>query len=156
ERFYLHMGRGDEQVSALRSTGRATLVFQDILAVIPSYWVDAHYGGAATTYYRYAAFTCAARVIEEPAEVVSVLQGLMDRFQPEKGYEPLSAGSERYRKSVESLAIAELKVLSVDAKWKLGQNRPEAVRLEVAKRLRERGEGHDARAADEIERWIAN
>jgi predicted FMN-binding regulatory protein PaiB len=152
--FYIHLNRGDEQVRALRSSGSAALVFQDILAVIPSHWVDAHYGGAATAYYRFAEFQCSVKLAEEPAEMVRVLQAMLDRFQPEGGYDPLDPASARYRPSFEMLVIAELEPITVRAKWKLGQNRPESVRREVARRLRERAKGSDARAADEIERSI--
>ncbi|MBI3505061.1 MAG: FMN-binding negative transcriptional regulator [Proteobacteria bacterium] len=152
---YIHLGARDEQVRQLRETGRATLVFQDILAVIPSYWVDARYGGAATAYYRYAELRCSAVVLDDPAELVRVMQSMMDRFQPEKGYAPLDSSSELYRKSFAAIVGVRLDPVEVRAKWKLGQNRPQSVRLEVARRLRERGTPSDLRAAEEIDRSLA-
>ena len=48
------------------------------------------------------------------------------------------------------IAIVELAPMSQRTKWKLGQNRPVAVRRHVVRELRERGLHGDLRAADLI------
>ena len=152
--FYLHLHRGDPQVAALRDTAKAQLVFQDVMAVIPSHWIDDKYGGAATTYYRYAAYDCRTALIEDPAAMVAVMQNLLDRFQPEKGYETLSHDSDLYRDSFAEILVVKLAVEKRHTKWKLGQNRPVEVRRNVIRRLRERAGVGDLRAADAMARDV--
>ena len=44
----LHLVRSDEQIKDLKSRPRCVLEVDEILAVIPSYWVSPEYAGAAT------------------------------------------------------------------------------------------------------------
>jgi predicted FMN-binding regulatory protein PaiB len=84
----------------------------------------------------------------------SILQNMLDLYQPEKGYEPLSSESATYASSFQMLSIVRLSPKRVRTKWKLGQNRSTEVRRRVASELRRRGQPNDARTADEIERTI--
>ncbi len=153
-KLVLHLNQHDPQLLDLKENPHASLIFEDILAVIPSYWVDPAYAGAATTYYRFAQLECQARLIQEPNEMISVLTRLMQRFQPEKGYAELSLENPQYRKSFEMLTLVELSIDSVKAKWKLGQNRSLEIRAQVIQKLRERNQGNDLRCVEEIERWM--
>lgn len=146
--FFLHLNKHDEQTKDMVEVPRAKLIFHEFLAVIPSHWVDEKYGGAATSYYRYAEFSASVEVTLDPAQLVEKLTPMMKRFQPEGGYEPLSAESETYKKSWAMLALARVHTYSVKAKWKLGQNRPPETRLKVAAKLRERNQGLDTKTAD--------
>ncbi len=152
--FILHLNRLDEQVHDLKSNPNALVVFEEFLSVIPSYWVDENYAGAATSYYRYAEFDCQAEVSDTPELLRDALQKMMDHYQPEGQYVPLDPGSSLYKKSFDALVIIRLTPTSSRTKWKLGQNRPEASRRQVAKRLRERGTPNDLRAAQEVEASI--
>lgn len=152
--FVLHLHRKDEQILALREDPRALLVFQDILATIPSHWIDEHYGGAATQYYRFAEYEVSARVIEDPEQIRAPLQAMLDRFQPEGGYTALDPEHKLYKGSFGEIVLVELAVVARRTKWKLGQNRPEAKRREVIAHLRERGRPRDAEAAREVEKTL--
>lgn len=153
-KFILHLNRTDEQFKALQAGASARLIFFDHLANIPSYWVDENYGGAATSYYRFADFDCTIETYLDAGAVAKISQEFLDRFQPEGGYAALSPDSEIYKSSFKILGIVELTPKRTTAKWKLGQNRPVATRTEIARKLRERNAGNDARAAEEVEKWI--
>lgn len=151
--FYLHLNKTDEQVAALDS-GRAQLVFHDMLALIPSYWVEEKYAGAATAYYRYAEFDCDVALERTPAGMIQALQLLMNHHQPEGHYDPLSADSSIYETSLAMLVIAKLTPTARRTKWKLGQNRPVETRMKVVENLRARAKGNDLRAAEEVLRAL--
>jgi predicted FMN-binding regulatory protein PaiB len=153
-KLYLHLNRRDDQVKTLRRTRCAKLVFQDILAVIPSHWVDQRYGGAATTYYRYAEIDCEATLVEAPEDMRAFLEAMMARFQPEGRFDPLDPASPVYADSYEMILVVVFAPGKTVAKWKLGQNRSLAERETVMARLRERRQGHDLRTADEMRKWI--
>jgi len=152
--IYLHLNRADEQIRELRVEPRATLVFQDILATIPSHWVDPAYGGAATQYYRFAQLTCDVALLEDPEAMQAPLQAMLDRFQPEGGYAALRHDHKLYRGSFLELVVLALTPVATRTKWKLGQNRSAETRRSVVARLRERGTPVDLRTAAEVERVL--
>src|SRR5207245_9515603 len=85
----LHLVRSDEQIKDLKARPRCVLEVDEILAVIPSYWVSPEYAGAATAYHRTEIFECAARVQEHLEAVAAQQQRLLARYQPEGGVRPL-------------------------------------------------------------------
>ena len=149
-KLFLHHSVTDEQVTAMRENNQCKLIFQDILGIVPSYWVDPKYAGAATTYYRYAELDCQVRLIEKPMEQIKFLKFMMSRFQPEGGYDAIDYQSSIYKKKLESILITEFTIQSIRTKWKLGQNQSAKIRSKIAKKFKENGNQH---CADEIECW---
>ena len=154
DRIYFHVNRNDEQVQSIRKNGSCRLIFQDLLALLPSHWADPKYAGAATTYYRFAELDCRSRLVEDNNEKSSLLMHMMQRFQPEGRYEPITHSSSIYRNKLEAILILECEILSFRGKWKLGQNRSIEERRRFIELFRERNEGNDWRCAEEIQKWI--
>jgi transcriptional regulator len=153
--FVLHMNRIDEQLEDLRRRPRALVVFDETPAIVASHWVDEKYAGAATAYFRWVEYDCAAEVAETADALKAALQKLIDRHQPEGKYAPLDPSSEVYKASFAMLALVRLTPTSTRAKWKLGQNRPAEVRRRVAAKLRERARPEDLAAAGAVEDWLS-
>jgi predicted FMN-binding regulatory protein PaiB len=152
----LHLVRADEQIADLRE--RPTCVFEldDVLGVIPSYWVHKEYAGSATAYHRTVIFECVASINEEPSAIAVQQQRLLDRYQPEGGYRKLDPEDPLYRGALNQLAAVNLRITRCRPKFKLGQNRPPEARRAVVAELRRRGRPNDARAADALEWTITN
>jgi predicted FMN-binding regulatory protein PaiB len=123
----------------------------EVLAVIPSYWVHPEYAGSATTYHRTVIFECQATVTEDPVVVAAQQQRLLAKHQPEGGFRPLNVEDPLYRGALNHLAAVKLQVMRRRAKFKLGQNRPVEARARVIAALRERSRPGDARAADALQ-----
>jgi uncharacterized protein len=149
-RFDLHLVRADEQIGDLKARRRCVFEVDEVLGVIPSYWVHPEYGGSATAYHRTVIFECDATVIEDPAAVAAQQIRLLGRYQPEGGHRPVTPDDPLYAGALAQLAAVRLDVLRVRPKWKLGQNRPPAARRKVIAELRKRGRPADARAADAL------
>ncbi len=149
--FDLHLVRADEQVEDLKRTPRGLLEVDEVLGVIPSYWVHAEYAGSATAYHRTVIFECSASVVEDPAAVATQQARLLERYQPEGGFRPLDPGDPLYRGAMAQLAAVSLAVTRRRTKFKLGQNRPPETRRRVIDELRKRGRPSDQRAADALE-----
>ncbi len=147
----LHLVRADEQAQDLRSRPRCVLEVDEVLGVIPSYWVHAEYAGSATAYHRTVIFECAATVVEDPAAVAAQQRRLLARYQPEAGYRPLDPADPLYRGALAQLAAVRLAVTRCRTKFKLGQNRPAEARRRVIAELRKRGRPNDQRAAEALE-----
>ena len=149
--FDLHLVRSDEQIQDLKRRPRCVVELDEILAVIPSYWVSREYAGAATAYHRTVIFECQARVVEDPVAVAAQQERLLARYQPEGGFRPLDPESPLYRGAMAQLAAVTLTIDGCRAKFKLGQNRPVEARQQVIAELRRRGRPNDGRAADALQ-----
>lgn len=147
----VHLVRTDEQIADLKVRPRCLFEVDEVLAVIPSYWVNAEYAGSATAYHRTVIFECTARVIETPAAVAAQQRRLLARYQPEGGYRALDPADPLYAGALERLAAVHLTITRRRAKFKLGQNRPAEARRRVIAELRRRGRAHDARAAEALQ-----
>lgn len=147
----LHLVRADEQIADLKARPRCLFEVDEVLAVIPSYWVHAEYAGSATAYHRTVLFECRATVVEDPNAVAAQQARLLARYQPEGGYRSLDPADPLYRGAMAQLAAVRLEVVGRRAKFKLGQNRPLETRRRIMGELRKRGRPQDARAADALQ-----
>jgi predicted FMN-binding regulatory protein PaiB len=149
--FDLHLVRGDELAADLKARPRCVFELDEVLGVIPSYWVHPEYAGSATAYHRTVIFECRATVVEDPAAVAAQQVRLLARYQPEGGFREVRADDPLYRGALEHLAAVRLTVEQTHVKFKLAQNRPPEARRRVIAELRKRGRPNDARAADALE-----
>lgn len=149
--FELHLVRADELVIDLKAHPRCVFEVDEVLGVIPSYWVSPEYAGSATAYHRTVIFECRATVVEDPAAVAAQQLRLLARYQPEGGFRAVTPSDPLYRAALEQLAAVHLAVERTRVKFKLAQNRPPESRRRIVEALRARGRPGDARAADAVE-----
>jgi nitroimidazol reductase NimA-like FMN-containing flavoprotein (pyridoxamine 5'-phosphate oxidase superfamily)/GNAT superfamily N-acetyltransferase len=124
--------------------GRAAVVMaEEIVAEVPSYFVDAERACPATTFYRSVQVHGVLEEVDDPEQKASALRLLMEKFQPEGGYVPIASDHPLYAKAIAGLLVARVRFERVDGKSKLGQQRsPEEV-TRVAELLWKRGRAGD-------------
>ena len=149
--FDLHLVRADEQIQDLKLNARCLLEVDEVLGVVPSYWVHPENAGSATAYHRTVIFECLASVLEDPAAVAAQQARLLARYQPEGGFRTVDPADPLYRGMIAQLAAVSLAIARRRIKFKLGQNRPPEARRRVIAELRARGRPGDGRAADALE-----
>jgi predicted FMN-binding regulatory protein PaiB len=149
--FELHLVRADELVTDLKARPRCVFEVDEVLGVIPSYWVSQEYAGSATAYHRTVIFECLATVVEDPAAVAAQQLRLLARYQPEGGFRAVSPSDPLYQAALAQLAAVHLAIESTRVKFKLAQNRPPEARRRIVEALRARGRPGDDRAADAVE-----
>jgi uncharacterized protein len=147
----LHLVRDDEVAVDLRARPRCVFEVDEVLGVIPSYWVHQEYGGSATAYHRTVIFECVATVLDDPAAVAAQQVRLMARYQPEGGFRAIRPEDPLYGGALRQLTAVRLAVERVRTKFKLAQNRPPETRRKIIQLLRERGRPNDVRAAEALE-----
>ena len=147
----LHLVREDELAVDLAARPSCLFEVDEVLGVIPSYWVSPEYAGAATAYHRTVIFECQGTVVADPAAVVEQQVRMLARYQPEGGFRPLDAADPLYRGALDKLAAVRLAIQRTRVKFKLGQNRPAQSRRRIIDELRRRGRPADVRAADALE-----
>lgn len=132
--------------------GRPAVIGADeVVAAIPSYFVDPERACPATTYYRSVQVHGVLEEVVDPDAKAAMLQALMAKMQPEGGHVPIRADHPLYAKAVAGIQVLQVTIGDLDGKAKLGQNlRPEQVGRMV-EHLWRRGAATDPRAIDLIQ-----
>ncbi len=129
--------------------GQSVLVSaEDVVAGIPSYASDAERACPATTYYRAAQARGVLQLVEDTEQKAVVMQALMERFQPEGGYVPLTAEGPLYQQALRGIRVWRVGLEGAVAKHKLGQNRRPAQIAKVLEVLWDRGAPGDLAAIE--------
>lgn len=146
--LYFHGAPAGEKIEAI---GRPAVVCaEEILAEIPSYFLDPERACPATTYYESVQVHGCIEEVDDGAEKAQALQALMLKYQPEGGHVPITADDPLYRKAVAGVLVLRLSLRQLDGKAKLGQNRSAADLRQVLQRLWQRGLPTDALAIDKV------
>ncbi len=137
------------------SLGRAAVVSaEEVVAELPSYFIDAERACPATTLYRSVQLHGTLEAVEDEADKARVLAALMAKLQPEGGHAPIDpthrSYAALYEKQVGSILILRVRIGDLDGKSKLMQNRSPEERLRVMERLWARGADGDDRAIELI------
>lgn len=143
-----HGAPAGEKMSALGR--RAVASAEEVVASIPSTFLDPERACPATTYYESAQAHGTLAEVTDPVRKARILEALMGKYQPEGGHVPIDAHHPLYRKAVTGLLVAELRIEHVDGKAKLGQNRTPRERVRVLEGLWSRGAPGDVRAVAHI------
>lgn len=143
-----HGAPAGEKIDAV---GREVVVCaEEVVAEIPSWFLDPERACPATTYYVSAQVRGALSVLDDLDGKAAVLQALMERFQPAGGYQPIQADNAMYRKALQGIAILRLSLAEAVCKSKLGQNRRPEERVRVLEQLWQRGLPGDPLAIERI------
>lgn len=148
--FEIHMVQADATAKALQKNPHAGFLLDQPLAFTPHIVTDPDDGGKSTLHFRAVMCQVDATVMTDPAIVAQVLERLLTHYQPKIPRRPVRPDA-FYQSRLERLAVARLKVRSVEAKFKLAQNRTKQERTALIHYLRERGGPYDAIAADALE-----
>jgi nitroimidazol reductase NimA-like FMN-containing flavoprotein (pyridoxamine 5'-phosphate oxidase superfamily)/GNAT superfamily N-acetyltransferase len=133
----------------LELLGREVVVAaEDVVASIPSWFVDPERACPATTYFRSVQVHGVLEEVTDAPAKARALAALMAKHQPEGKHVPIAADHPLYRKAIEGLLVARVSLEKLDGKGKLGQNRSPGDLAVILERLWERGEPGDLRAID--------
>jgi nitroimidazol reductase NimA-like FMN-containing flavoprotein (pyridoxamine 5'-phosphate oxidase superfamily) len=152
-RIYFHGAGEGEKMAAIEHDARATFTVAEGYAIVPSYFRDPRLACPATQYYKCVMVRGRARVVSDVDEKARALQAMMDKLQPEGGFEPIEAGNPIYRKSLKTTAVVALEIERMTGKFKFGQNLPKGKRNEVAEQLEARGCPIDHATVDAMRRY---
>jgi ribosomal protein S18 acetylase RimI-like enzyme/nitroimidazol reductase NimA-like FMN-containing flavoprotein (pyridoxamine 5'-phosphate oxidase superfamily) len=121
---------------------------EEIVASIPSFFLDPVRACPATTYYVSAQIEGRIEEIDDVAIKASVLETLMTKYQPEGGYRAIRGDDPLYKKAVAGLLVAGVRLDRdrIVCKAKLGQNRRPEERRRVLEQMWKRGTPEDVRA----------
>ncbi len=128
----------------------AVVAAEEVVAPLPSYFVDPERACPATTLYRSAQAHGPIQRIDDPDRKAEVLAALMAKYQPEGGHVPIDARHPLYAKAIAGLMVLAVPIERLDGKAKLAQNRSPEERRAIMERLWGRGLPGDPAAIEAI------
>lgn len=128
----------------------AVAAVEEVVASIPSYFLDPERACPATTLYRSAQVHGPIERVDDASHKACVLSALMRKYQPEGGYAPIDPEDPRYTKAVAGIMVLQIPLSRLDGKAKLAQNRSPAERIRLMEGLWARGQPGDPEAIEQL------
>ena len=153
-RILWHGAIAGERRDCLQKDSRTTFSAVSLQRYLPSYLLSEENATAASFAFKSVQARGRCRPIEDSEEKCSVLNQLMEKYQPEGRFRTISPEDPLYRKVLQATGVYALAVEKISAKFKLAQNKSEADRRAIAAKLKERGSAIDLMVAEEISKTL--
>jgi len=131
---YIHSHIRGEKLDNIRRNQKVGFEVDKSLEFLPSYFSDPTDASLADTLYISVVIKGNASIVSDKEEKTNALIGLMKKYQPEGGYEPIKPDMD-VLKGVEVIKIVPE---SLRGKYKIGQNMDMKSRIDLAKQIMER------------------
>ena len=131
---YMHSHIKGEKLDNIRRNQKVGFEADKSLEFLPSYFSDPTDASLADTLYISVVIKGNGSIVSDKEEKTNALNGLMKKYQPEGGYEPIKPDMD-VLKGVEVIKIVPE---SLTGKYKIGQNMDMKSRVDLAKQILER------------------
>ena len=131
---YIHSHIRGEKLDNIKRNQKVGFEVDKSLEFLPSYFSDPADASLADTLYISVIIKGNASIVSDKEEKTNALNGLMEKYQPEGGYEPIRPDMD-VLKEVEVIKIVPE---SLRGKYKIGQNMDMKSRIDLAKKIFER------------------
>ena len=146
-----HGALAGEKFELLQHNPAAGFTVVKEYSYIPSNWSAPCYACPATQFFKSVEIRGRCGLVSGPQEKARALQALMEKYQPEGGYDKIDASVPQYAKALEMVGVYRLTTESWTGKIKFGQGEPLKLLRIYVEKLRERNLGMDEATAVEIE-----
>lgn len=145
DHLYFHGALAGEKVGVAKQNPLASFLVVDPHALLPSTFFDPENACPASQFFKSVLVKGRVRLVEDPAEKARALQALMEKLQPQGGYDPIAADKPRYQAALRGVAVLALSMETVSGKFKLGQNLSAETAERVMEQLERRDDPQDRR-----------
>ncbi|TLX93571.1 MAG: pyridoxamine 5'-phosphate oxidase family protein [Thaumarchaeota archaeon] len=132
--IYMHSHIKGEKLENIAKNPKVGFEVDQSLEFLPSYFTHPTDASQADTLYISVVIKGTGSIIIDRKEKTMALNALMEKYQPEGGYEPISPEM----KVVDEVAIIKVSPIIMRGKYKVGQHLDKRSRVELAKRILER------------------
>ena len=154
ETIYFHGALEGEKFELIQAAPQAGFTIVKPYSFIPSTWSAPRYACPATHFFKSIEIKGVCSRVHDPGEMARGLTALMDKHQPEGGFDPIDPAVPVYAKALDGVGVFRVVTESWTGKVKFGQNEPEKLRRVFVRKLRERGGPMDEETAREIEKTL--
>lgn len=145
------MANDDPQLGDIRRGSPVVLEADETLSAAPSHWLDPNDATHADQFYRCASVWGRVDLVNDAESIATHLAGILQRYQPEGHYVPVTHDHEFYRDAIRFLTVVRVHGTSIRSKFKLAQKTPVEARSQIVQSLRQRRAPLDERTAGLID-----
>lgn len=131
---YMHSHIKGEKIENIIRNSKAGFEVDRELEFLPSYFEDPQDASLADTLYISVVIKGIASIVKDKLEKTLALNGLMKKYQPEGGYEPVNPNMQ----VLNHVAVIKIVPESFKGKYKIGQTLPPQQRYELARKILQR------------------
>lgn len=153
-RILWHGAIAGERFDCLKHDPRATFVAVSAQLYLPSHLLSEENATAATAAFKSVLVRGRCQSIEDPEEKCSVLNRLMEKYQPEGRFKKVSPKDPMYEKVLRATGVYALTAEEVSGKFKFCQNKSKEDRQKIVAKLKNRGLPVDLMFSEEIRKTI--
>ena len=141
ESIYMHSHIKGEKLDNIRRNKKVGFEVDKSLEFLPSYFTHPTEASQADTLYISVVIKGKCTIVEDRSEKANALNGLMKKYQPEGGYEPMTTEMN----VLDEVAIIKVTPESMKGKYKIGQHIQKGERAKLAQKIFE----HNSKTAKE-------
>ena len=131
---YMHSHPKGEKIENFKKNEKVGFEVDRELEFLPSYFEDPKNASLADTLYISIVMKGIASLVSEREEKTLALNGLMKKYQPEGGYDPISPDM----RVLDGVAVIKITPKTLKGKYKIGQNLTPQDRLDLAQKILKR------------------
>ena len=132
--IYTHSHTKGEKLENIKRNQKVGFEVDKSLEFLPSYFSDPTDASLADTLYISVVIKGNASIVLDREEKTIALNGLMKKYQPEGGYEPIKPEMD----VLDEVAVIKIVPESLRGKYKIGQHIDRKSRIDLAKQIMER------------------
>jgi len=132
--IYMHSHVRGEKLDNIRRNQKVGFEVDKNLEFLPSYFSDPTDASLADTLYVSVVIKGNASIVSDKEEKTTALNGLMKKYQPEGGYEPIKPEMD----VLDEVVVIKIVPKSLRGKYKIGQNMNMKSRIDLAKQILKR------------------
>ena len=132
--IYMHSHTKGEKLQNIQKNDKVGFEVDKNLEFLPSYFSDPNDASVADTFYISVVMKGKATIVTDKNEKTLALNGLMKKYQPEGGYEPINT----QMNVLDEVAVIKINPNSIRGKYKIGQNLKNDAKIEMARKIFER------------------
>ena len=132
--IYMHSHVKGEKLDNLNRNNKVGFEADRELEFLPSYFEDPHNAALADTLYISVVIKGIGSFVIDRGEKTLVLNGLMEKYQPEGQYDPIQSDM----KVLDAVSIIKVTPQTIHGKYKIGQNMNSKDRMALAQKILEK------------------
>ena len=132
--IYMHSHPRGEKMENFRNNEKVGFEVDRELEFLPSYFEDPKNASLADTLYISIVIKGTASLVTDREEKTLALNGLMKKYQPEGGYDPVTSDM----RVLDGVAVIKIIPKTLHGKYKIGQHLSPIDRMDLAKKILQR------------------
>jgi len=128
---YMHSHTKGEKIENFKRNEKAGFEVDRELEFLPSYFEDPKNASLADTLYVSIVMKGTASLVTDRQEKTIALNGLMKKYQPEGGYDPITSDM----RVLDAVAVIKIIPKTLHGKYKIGQNLSSSERIDLADKI---------------------